>query len=208
MSGQPRFLAVLPALLALGLGCERPAARTEVFSAHEEGLTLAYENPSLPPAEMRDARLQVRVAKVAPAPAGGQLLSTTYTTLKGEFSVTTLLKDGGLSLLGPDGQPVATLLPPGFPDRTATWAEGLQRFTVVGRAVLPDLQVELPPGAERMGVWIEGRPSVGTGVVSRTFFLPDIGEVETRELRDGRWVTVKRLVSRGFTQIPSRAFAP
>jgi len=43
----------------------------------------------------------------------------------------------------------------------------------------------------------------GRGPRQRSFFLPGIGEAETREWLDGRWVVTNRLVSRGFTDAPA-----
>jgi hypothetical protein len=60
------------------------------------------------------------------------------------------------------------------------------------------------PDTDRMGVWVEARRPGGARL--RGFFLPKLGEVEVLEERVennvSRWVSVNRLVSRGFTEAP------
>jgi hypothetical protein len=54
-----------------------------------------------------------------------------------------------------------------------------------------------------VGVWVEAQPA--RGPLRRTLYLPDLGEVESLELRDGAWIAVNRLVGRGFTDLPISA---
>jgi hypothetical protein len=71
---------------------------------------------------------------------------------------------------------------------------------VIGRAAWEGAAL-LPPTADPVGVWVETGPP--QGVHRRTLYLPNLGEVESREERDGTWVVVNRLVARGFTDLPA-----
>jgi hypothetical protein len=51
-----------------------------------------------------------------------------------------------------------------------------------------------------VGVWVEARPLQGPR--RRTLYLPNLGEVEAQEEHGDGWVTVNRLVARGFVDLP------
>lgn len=195
--------AALAALVLLGAACDRAAAPV-LFAPHEEGLTLAYENPQTPFPQRREQRLQVRVAKAVQLPGGALRVVKTFTTLQGETTGIVLLMDGAVRMQNPDGTLAGELLPRGFPDQIREWSARGRKFTVLGRAMAPDLEVELPPSFNRLGVWVESVDEQGTAPRTRTFFLPDVGEVETQEFRNGAWVSINRLVARGFTDAPPR----
>ena len=74
------------------------------------------------------------------------------------------------------------------------------KFRVLGRAVADLHGLKLPDTADRVGVWVESESPQGPRL--RTYFLPDIGEVETLVWRQGAWLSANRLVSRGFTDAP------
>jgi hypothetical protein len=186
------------ALLA-ALACQPQPSRPAIYGPWEEGLTLAYEDPTLPPSQRRDQRLQIRVAQSRIAPNEPGLVKLDYTSLRGQFSLLVRHFKGGITLLAEDGKPLAQLLPEGFPATTA-WTSRGTTFHVLGRAAW-DGGTILPSGSEAVGFWVEAVPP--SGPRTRALYLPDLGEVETREWRDGTWVTVNRLVARGFTDLPS-----
>jgi len=125
----------------------------------------------------------------------------TYTSLRGELSALYLQKNGGLTLSAEGQAPAMVMLPEGFPDRTAHWEARGSTFRVLGRAAADLHGLKLPEGADKVGVWIESTSP--QGVRQRSLLLPDIGEMETLLWRQGTWVSVNRLVSRGFTDVPS-----
>ena len=59
------------------------------------------------------------------------------------------------------------------------------------------------PDPDATGIWVESTPASSRGVRRRTLLVPGLGEVETLNLIDGKWVTVNRLVSQGFTDPPA-----
>ncbi|HWQ08738.1 MAG TPA: hypothetical protein VN436_06520 [Holophaga sp.] len=185
------------------LGCDRTLAARKgtTYVPSEEGLTLIYEDPTLPPAARAEARLQMRVSTVKETPQGRRV-TLVYTTLKGQNSFEFLSKDGGWALV--EGNTLLfRLLPEGFPDRTDHWVEkaGGMAFHVIGRGRLQNADLQLPEDYDREGIWVELEPQAGPK--RRIFFLPGIGEAESQVLRDGRWVPLNRLVSRGFTDPPA-----
>lgn len=195
-------------LLALASGCDpqvtpRPAL---AYATWEEGLTLAYEDPTLAPELRQSRRLQVRVRAAQPA-SGGLLVTRTFTTLAGQWDVQAQQKDGGVRILG--GRPGGTLLlPEGFPERVSRWeSQGIFHW-VVGRAAAGLPGVRLADAEHATGVWVESAPVGRPGPRIRTLLLPELGEAETRTWTGGRWVTTNILVSRGFTDIPGSAPVP
>ena len=190
-------------LMALLVACDRPGTQT-IYAPHQEGLTLGYENPQVAFPQRRDQRLQVRVNRVTTLPKGGMRVEKAFTTLQGETWVLVELEDGAVTQIGENGQPLGLVLPKGFPDRTREWTARGRQFRVLGQAMAVGLEVELPPAFNRLGTWVESQPIEGKGPHTRTFYLPDLGEVDTQELRDGKWVSVNKLVARGFTDAPLR----
>jgi hypothetical protein len=184
--------------LALLLGCDRMAQppRQAVYAPWEEGLTLAYEQPDLPPALRPNRRVQLRVTQTTPSPQGTrvQLASTTY---QGTGGLTWVLHQGGFGVMDAKGG-LTQVLPEGFPDRVNRWETPEGHFQVVGYA-RPDFPW-LPADMDATGVWVEAE--MANGVRQRTLYLPDIGEAELRVWQEGRWVSRLRLVSRGFTDAP------
>jgi hypothetical protein len=193
------------ALLVLAAGCDRLVTprRPMAQSAWEEGLTLAYEDPSLAPELRLERRQQVRVQASQPT-ADGLQVTKTFTTVAGQWEIRTLEKDGGVRFLT-GSQGAVELLPEGFPDRVDRWeSRGLYHW-VVGRAVADLPGVRLPDLEHATGVWVESAPLDGPGVRTRTLYLPELGEAETRTWTGGRWVTTNILVARGFTDLPKHA---
>jgi hypothetical protein len=189
-----------PAVLLLSLACQ-PRAASPVYGPWEEGLTLAFEDPSQPQPQRSLDRLQVRVARSSMAPGPPQLVQLDQTSLRSQMSTVVRYQDGGIALMGADGQVVAQTLPPGFP-ATTSWVDRGVQFRVVGRATWEGAAI-LPATSDPVGVWVEARPPQGPR--RRILYLPNLGEVESQEERGGGWVTVNRLVARGF---PDLAPAP
>ena len=200
-----KLLAAAAALLALALapGCDRmlmPAAPVN-YAPWEVGLTLGFENPSLPESQRPADRFQLRV-KEARMGTGGRIVIEAATTLGGQTEMTFLQKDGGV-IVGTDPEGKLRLLPKGFPDRVSRWEDRGTLHWVVGRAAVQLPGVRFADDNPPIGVWVESAPAAGEGARNRTLYLPDIGEAETLLWKDGHWVCVFRLVSRGFTDAPA-----
>jgi len=186
------------ATLLLALACQ-PRAAAPVYGPWEEGLTLAFEDPSQPQPQRSADRLQVRVARSGLAPGAPRLVQLDLTNTRGRMSLLQRHQDGGIELLAEDGRVLAQALPIGFPATTA-WTDQGTEFRVVGRAAWLHATL-LPPTADPIGIWVEARPLMGPR--RRALYLPNLGVVETQLERDGAWVAVSRLVARGFTDLPA-----
>lgn len=196
------------AALLLLVGCDgairpRPAS-TPIFAPWEEGLTLIYESPELPDAQRFERRLQVKVLRSKDAGKGREV-EVSYATFQGEMKLQ-LAHRGGGSFLELQGLPELPILPQGFPDQVSTWTLRETTYQVIGRASVVGMGLRLPQGHPTDGVWVEARTPDGTR--RHTLYLPDLGEVESRVLVDGRWKVVNRLVSRGFSETPRPTSAP
>ena len=191
---------LLPAAALLLLAACQPRAPLPVrYGPWEEGLTLAYEDPSTPQPQRTRQRLQVRVGRAAFPTDGDGTVRLDYASVQGTLSLVLHHHAGGIALLGPDGRPAAQLLPEGFP-ATQAWEDHGTAFRVIGRGAWDGAR-DLPGTVPSVGVWVEARPAQGP--LRRTLYLPDLGEVESLELRGGTWVPVNRLVARGFTDLPT-----
>jgi hypothetical protein len=200
------------ALLVLAAGCRYLPEDKDpmVYAPREEGLTLSYEDPSLQGQARQDGRLQIRVEGAKPVAGSQGVLRGTFrnTRLKGEDLLAFEVKDGGLRISDAQNRTV-TVLPEGFPDRVALWGDRQEAlFRVIGRGTSSHFDRILPKDAPRVGLWVERQPGPGRGPRTRTFMLPDIGTAEVLEWRGGAWVSVLRLVGRGFTDVPQSAPAP
>ncbi len=194
-----RRLAFITVLLASGLACERTDSN-ELFAPAETGLTLAYENPSLPQPRRSQERLQVRIAKVEQE--GKKVMVTkTFTTFEGQMDVLFSYENGGVSLMRDPKTTASIVLPPRFPNVLA-WEERGRRYRVEGRAAMPETGLRLPDTMNRVGVWVLSETFDAKGPRRRSFFLPRLGEIETQEFQEGRWLTVNRLFSYGFEDLP------
>ncbi len=197
-----RALLPIAALLLLA-GCQQPGpAVARSFAPEEEGLTLVYINPSLPQDQQQAERLQVRVEKETDDGKGGRVVTKAFTAgVQLPFRTDTLLKDGGVALLSPDGKGQIALLPEGFPDKVASWSSPAGSFRVLGRGAWVAGAKVLPADRADEGVWVEARSA--SGAVTRTLYLPGLGEVQTDARQaDGRWQTVNLLTQYGFTDAP------
>jgi hypothetical protein len=190
-----RGVAAAALLAGLACGPQRPAP---VYGPWVEGLTLAYEDPTLPGPQRFAERLQVRVARATVEPAGPHLVQLDLAGTRGGLSLLVRYQEGGIELVDEGGRVLARTLPVHFPE-TTTWTDRGTEFTVIGRAAWDGASI-LPPTSDSVGVWVESRSA--SGHRRRGLYLPDLGEVESRELRDGQWVVVNRLVARGFTDHP------
>ncbi len=190
---------LVPLVLLAVVACQREAAPAVVYGPWEEGLTLAFENPSQPQPQRFQDRIQVRVAQSAIAPGTPGLVMLDFSSTRGQIRVHAKHGGGGIDLVDEQGRILARSLPPGFPD-TSSWVDRGTEFTVIGRAAWEGAAV-LPATADPVGVWVEARPSVGPR--RRSLYLPNLGEVEAREARNGSWIVVNRLVARGFTDLPA-----
>ncbi|MBL0210667.1 MAG: hypothetical protein IPQ13_07110 [Holophagaceae bacterium] len=194
-----RQLALLVALLGSGLACERTAPET-LYAPAEAGLTLAYENPSLPQPRRGQERMQVRIAKVEKEDAK-LFVTKTFTTFEGQMDVLFCCENGGVDLMKDPKTKALVVLPPHFPDVQA-WEERGRRHRVEGRAAMPETGLALPDTLGRVGVWVASETLDGKGPRRRTFYLPRLGEIETQEFQEGRWIVVNRLFSYGFSDLP------
>ncbi len=203
MKRLPRVNSILVvACLGLALACEKPDPKA-MFAPTEAGLTLAYENPSLPAEQRGRERLQVRVAKVEEVDSK-LFVTKTFTTQQGELDALFAYVNGGVSLIKGPAVSALTILPQGFPN-VRPWEERGRRFRVAGRAAMPELGLIVPDTLDRLGVWVDSVAVVdGQGPRRRTFYLPKLGEIETQEFQDEKWVSVNRLVSYGFTDTPGK----
>ncbi|MBS1784460.1 MAG: membrane lipoprotein lipid attachment site-containing protein [Acidobacteria bacterium] len=195
--------ALVPAsILLLLAGCQQPGPSVaRPFAPEEEGLTLVYLNPSLPSDQQQAQRLQVRVEKVVEGPKGGQVITKSFASgVQPPFRTDTLLKDGGVALLSPDGKSQISLLPEGFPSLEG-WSTPAGTYRVLGRGEWVARGSVLPADRPAEGVWVESRSLSGS--VTRSLYLPGLGEVQT-DLRqsDGHWQTVNLLTQYGFTDAP------
>ncbi len=193
------LVPVLVLVLASGLACERTDS-DQLFAPVEAGLTLAYENPSLPQPRRTQERMQVRIAKVQQD--GNKLMVTkTFTTFEGQMEALFAYENGGVYLIREPKAAPLVVLPARFPSVKA-WEDRGRRNQVEGRAAIPETGLRLPDTMNRMGVWVSSETLDGKGPKLRTFFLPQLGEIETQEFRGGTWVVVNRLFSYGFSDPP------
>lgn len=190
-----RYLA--PGLL-LGLLACQPQGPQPIYGPWEEGLTLAFEDPSQPQPHRSEDRLQARVARSAIQPGPPTQVQLDLTSVRAHVSLLLRHQDGGIALVDPEGRVLAQTLPPGFPKVTA-WQERGTTFHVVGRGAWDGAAI-LPATSPTVGIWVEAKPEHGPR--RRTLYLPNLGEVESMEERQGQWVTVNRLVGLGFTDPP------
>jgi len=186
-------------LLASSLACERTDPH-ELFAPVEAGLITAYENPSLPEPRRIQERLQVHISRVEQE--GKTLLVTkTFTTFQGQMEVLFAYENGGVRLMRDPKTAVLVVLPPNFP-HVRPWEERGRRYSVEGRAAMPETGPRLPDTMNRVGVWVASESLDGKGPRRRSFFLPRLGEIETQEFQDGKWIAVNRLFSFGFEDLP------
>lgn len=199
--------ALLPAALLLGLAaCRQPGPQVpRPYTAAEEGLTLVYLNPSLPGAEQAARRLQVRVDRVADREDGAQVVFKSFTVgTQPPFQATFVVKGDGVGLLSPDGKAETAILPAGFPEGAQSWTRGEVVYRILGRAAWSGAASVLPEDRREDGIWVEARTA--QGALTRTLYLPGLGEVQSDERApSGAWVTVNRLVQYGFTELPASA---
>ena len=187
-----------PVALLACLACQ-PRTAAPVYGPWEEGLTLAYEDPSQPQAQRFEDRIQVRVAHSVMAPGPPGLVQLDLTSSRGQIKVLARHRDGGIDLVDESGRVLAQSLPARFP-ATPGWAERGTQFRVIGRAAW-DGAALLPATSDPIGIWVEARSP--QGLRRQTLYLPNLGEVESREARNGSWIVVNRLVSCGFTDLPN-----
>ncbi len=192
-------IGIVAAVLAFSLACEQTDPE-QLFAPFEAGLTLAYENPSLPQSRRLQERLQVRIAKIEQVDKKW-LVTKTFTTFGGQLDVLFAYENGGVSLMKDPKNVALIVLPAHFPS-VKTWEDRGWRYRVEGRAVMPDTGLRLPDTTPRLGVWVMSETLDGKGLKRRSFYLPRLGETETQELQGGKWVTVNRLFSYGFEDLP------
>jgi len=192
------LVLVAAAALVVSLGC-RSHASPKVYGPWEEGLTLAFENPSQPEPQRYQDRFQIRVARARMDPGKPSLIQLDMTSSRGQLSVLVRHQDGGVAMVTEDGRVLSQPLPPGFP-AAPEWKNGDWTCRVVGRATWEGATL-LPATSDPVGVWVEARSA--SAPARRTLYLPNLGEVESREEQKGAWVPVNRLVARGFSDLPA-----
>jgi hypothetical protein len=72
----------------------------------------------------------------------------------------------------------------------------------VGRGTWQNANSDLPDDYDRTGIWVDMTTS--GGIQFRILYLPGVGEAEDYVQKNGRWVLINHLVSRGFTDVPAR----
>lgn len=190
---------ILPiAALVLLTACQYPPAQPTAYGPSEEGLTLAFEDPSLPQPQRSQQRLQIRVAKTRLQEDGSGLVAADYTSQQGSLRLLLQHQHGGINLVTPDGKTMAVLLPAGFP-QTLAWQDRGITFRVLGRGTWDGARI-LPDTRSPVGVWVEA--STEAGPIRRTLYLPGLGEVESLERNGSAWIPTNRLVALGFTDLP------
>lgn len=189
-------------VLVLSLACDR-AENTpkEIFAPAQAGQILAYENPTLPQPQRRAERLQIRITKTELV--GASLMVTkTFTTLQGQMEALFSYNNGGVRLMKDPTNPALVMLPPSFPN-VRTWTDRNREYRVEGRAMMPEMDLPLPSTLDRLGIWVASESMDGQGPKLRTFYLPNLGEIETQAFQNGKWVSVNRLVEYGFEDAPA-----
>jgi hypothetical protein len=188
--------------LAMTFACVREAGQKAIYLPTEAGMTLQFANVDTEPVGSTNGRTQIRISHSKQTSEGLDVVCS-ISNLQGTADITFLCpQDGGVFLMASDANKI-TVLPPGFPDKTLTWqSEGLN-YQVIGRAKADIPSVNL---LDPIGVWVEATPMapqlLNTDSKTRIFFLPGIGEAETKVLRQGNWKTINRLVGMGFTDAP------
>jgi hypothetical protein len=200
------LILLLP--LALAQGCARQAGQQAIYLPTEAGLTLQFANVDTEPAAPISGRTQIRVSRSNQTQEGLEIVCS-VASLQSATDINFLYtQDGGVFLITPDTNKTDTnktiVLPPGFPDKTFAWQSDGVSYQVIGRAKADLPGVNIP---DPIGVWVEAAPIApqlsNAGAKARIFFLPGIGEAETKVFRQGAWKTINRLVERGFTDVPS-----
>ncbi len=197
----PRLVPFL--LLATLAGCQlKRRELPPVYAPYEEGLTLGYEDPSLPTAQaQRESRFQIRVAQGLMDPLRPGLVKLTQASLQVPPTPYLLrVEEGGVELIGEDGKPISQVLPKGFPDRVSRWEDAARHLTfqVLGPAAWSN-PAQVRNVHDPLGVWVE---VTGPAVRRRVLYLRGLGEVESMTWREGRWVVTNRLVDAGMTDEP------
>jgi hypothetical protein len=190
---------VAPVALLFIMACG-PRMAAPVYGPWEEGLTLAFEDPSQPQPQRSAERLQVRVGHSPMNPGPPSLVRLDVASPRGQMSLFVQHRDGGIALVTEQGRILSQVLPTGFP-ATTSWVERGTEYRILGRSTWEGASI-LPATSDPVGVWVEARAP--HGAPRRTLYLPNLGEVESMELRDGAWVSVNRLVARGFTDLPAQ----
>jgi hypothetical protein len=186
-----------PAALLVLLACQpKPAA--PIYGPWEEGLTLTFEDPSKPQPLRSAERMQVRVTRATLNPGAPALVQVNLASTRGQMNLNFRYQEGGIALVDDQGQLLAQPLPVGV-SKFSQWVDRGVQYRVIGRAAWDGAAI-LPATSDPVGVWVESRPP--QGLPRRTLFLPNLGEVESREERNGTWVVINRLVARGFTDLP------
>jgi hypothetical protein len=191
-------LVLVPIALLAGLACQ-PRVASPVYGPWEEGLTLVYEDPSLPYPQREAERMQVRVARSTLAPGAPGLVQLDLTSLKDQTTTWVKHHEGGIDRVDESGQVQSVILPVHFPEVPAWVDHGIQ-FQVIGRAAWEGAAI-LPATSDAIGIWVEARSPQDRRL--RVLYLPNLGAVESRVERSGTWVVVQRLVARGFTDLPA-----
>jgi hypothetical protein len=189
-----------PLVLLLGLACQTRTSQPSqpIYGPWEEGLTLAFEDPSQPQPQRSANRLQLRVARSRMDSTQAQV-QLDIASPRGQVSLLLRYQDAGATFVDDAGKSLAQPLPPHFPSVTE-WQDRGTEFRVIGRATWEGAAL-LPATSDPIGIWVEARPPHGPR--RRTLYLPNLGEVESREEREGAWIPVNRLVARGYTDLPA-----
>jgi len=199
------YLLPMPFLAALALltACEKQEGQSAIYTPTTVGTTLQYEAHELDNGMRVNDRLQLMVLQ-AKQTDGGLEVTYEFSTMQGTGRDTFLCQqDGGIFQVNADGSK-DMLLPPGFPDKTTSWQSNHITFQVLGRTKANLEGIDL---YDLIGVWVEATTDLPQPLSlwkgkTRILLLPSIGEVETKVLHGGSWVTVNRLVGIGTSTEP------
>lgn len=195
------FFALAAFIFVATPACVRRGEPHLVYAAFQPGLTLQFENPDLD-AEVRvQSRYQVFVKDARKTPEGLEVTTTTASLKGSSATIYLCLQDGGIYTFAVDKDRASVMLPPGFPYETTAWQAAGVNYRAIGRASANLSGIMLP---NPIGVWVEAVPAQtlqpsSANNIKRILMMPGIGEVETRVLRHGEWVTTNRLVGLSFT---------
>lgn len=189
-------------MLVMNIACVEQHERAVIYSPSKAGLLLQFEGFEVDSGLPSQNRLQLWVKETRQTPEGLEV-ECAATTYRGTGDVVSLCHlDGAVYVVLPDGNKTM-VLPPGFPDKTASWqSEGIN-YHIIGRAKA-NISGVRPP--DHIGVWVEAVPISNQASVlgfdkARFLFLPGIGEAQTVVFWNGKWATINRLVGCDYANV-------
>jgi hypothetical protein len=193
---------IVVVLTLFSCNCPHTADKKQIYFAWENGLTLVFEDLDI--LSMNDCnkkRRVVRVETVTETPSG--LIVNHHVTSPTKAIHTMIInKNCGVRMLSTISDE-HFLLPDGFPGDAAEWKSYGSFHRIIGRAVVRLPGIDSTDHLSVTGIWVETVSLCQPKSRARTLYLPNIGEVETMiwNQSNHHWITTRRLVSVGFTDI-------